>query len=77
MVVVVHNSDIPDGWEREAEDPQYVDVRHFLLVAARTFIEFCLRSKATSCRYSTIGMAAAGQSAVGEQSVLNLLPNTR
>jgi hypothetical protein len=23
MVVMVHNSDIPDGWEREAEDPQY------------------------------------------------------
>ena len=22
MVVMVHNSDIPDGWEREAEDPQ-------------------------------------------------------
>ena len=23
LVVMVHNSDIPDGWEREAEDPQY------------------------------------------------------
>jgi uncharacterized protein DUF4159 len=23
MVVWVHNSDIPDGWEREGEDPQY------------------------------------------------------
>lgn len=23
MVVMVHDSDIPDGWEREAEDPQY------------------------------------------------------
>jgi len=23
MVVSVHNSDIPDGWEREAEDAQY------------------------------------------------------
>jgi hypothetical protein len=23
MVVMVHNSDVPDGWEREAEDPQY------------------------------------------------------
>jgi hypothetical protein len=23
MVVMVHNSDIPDGWEREAEDAQY------------------------------------------------------
>jgi uncharacterized protein DUF4159 len=23
MVVMIHNSDIPDGWEREAEDPQY------------------------------------------------------
>ncbi len=23
MVVMVHNSDIPDGWEREAEDPEY------------------------------------------------------
>lgn len=23
MVVMVHNSDIPDGWEREGEDPQY------------------------------------------------------
>jgi hypothetical protein len=23
MAVMIHNSDIPDGWEREAEDPQY------------------------------------------------------
>ena len=23
MVVMVHDSDIPDGWEREAENPQY------------------------------------------------------
>ena len=23
MVVMVHNTDIPDGWEREGEDPQY------------------------------------------------------
>jgi len=23
MVVMVHNSDIPDGWEREGEDPEY------------------------------------------------------
>jgi hypothetical protein len=23
MVVMVHNSDIPDGWEREGEDPRY------------------------------------------------------
>ncbi len=23
MVVMIHNADIPDGWEREAEDPQY------------------------------------------------------
>ena len=23
MVVMIHNSDIPDAWEREAEDPQY------------------------------------------------------
>jgi hypothetical protein len=23
LVVMIHNSDIPDGWEREAEDPQY------------------------------------------------------
>jgi hypothetical protein len=23
MIVMVHNSDIPDGWEREGEDPQY------------------------------------------------------
>lgn len=23
MVLMVHNTDIPDGWEREAEDPQY------------------------------------------------------
>ena len=23
MVVMIHNSDIPDGWEREAEDPEY------------------------------------------------------
>ncbi len=23
MVVMIHNSDIPDGWEREAADPQY------------------------------------------------------
>jgi Domain of unknown function (DUF4159) len=23
MVVMIHNSDIPDPWEREAEDPQY------------------------------------------------------
>jgi uncharacterized protein DUF4159 len=23
MVLMVHNSDIPDGWEREGEDPQY------------------------------------------------------
>jgi hypothetical protein len=23
MVVMVHNTDVPDGWEREAEDPQY------------------------------------------------------
>jgi hypothetical protein len=23
MVVMIHNSDIPDGWEREAEDPPY------------------------------------------------------
>jgi hypothetical protein len=23
LVVMVHNSDITDGWEREAEDPQY------------------------------------------------------
>jgi len=23
MVVMIHNSDIPDGWEREGEDPQY------------------------------------------------------
>jgi hypothetical protein len=23
MVVMVHNTDIPDGWEREAEDPEY------------------------------------------------------
>jgi hypothetical protein len=23
MVVMVHNTDVPDGWEREGEDPQY------------------------------------------------------
>ena len=23
MVVMVHNTDIPDGWEREGEDPEY------------------------------------------------------
>jgi Domain of unknown function (DUF4159) len=23
MVLMVHNSDIPDGWEREGADPQY------------------------------------------------------
>jgi hypothetical protein len=23
MVVMIHNSDIPDAWEREAEDQQY------------------------------------------------------
>jgi hypothetical protein len=23
MVVMVHNSDVPDGWEREGEDPEY------------------------------------------------------
>lgn len=23
MVLMIHNSDIPDGWEREGEDPQY------------------------------------------------------
>jgi hypothetical protein len=23
MVVMIHNSDIPDGWEREGEDPAY------------------------------------------------------
>ena len=23
MVVMIHNSDIPDGWEREGEDPDY------------------------------------------------------
>jgi uncharacterized protein DUF4159 len=23
MVVAIHNSDIPDGWEREGEDPEY------------------------------------------------------
>jgi hypothetical protein len=23
MVLMVHNSDIPDGWEREAEEPAY------------------------------------------------------
>ena len=23
MVVMLHNSDIPDGWEREGEDPEY------------------------------------------------------
>jgi hypothetical protein len=23
MVMMIHNSDIPDGWEREAEDPEY------------------------------------------------------
>jgi hypothetical protein len=23
MVVMMHNTDIPDGWEREGEDPEY------------------------------------------------------
>jgi len=23
MVLIIHNSDIPDGWEREGEDPEY------------------------------------------------------
>ena len=23
MVVMVHNTDVPDGWEREGEDPEY------------------------------------------------------
>ena len=23
MVVMLHNTDIPDGWEREGEDPWY------------------------------------------------------
>ena len=23
MVVMVHNTDLPDGWEREGEDPDY------------------------------------------------------
>ena len=23
MVVMVHNTDMPDGWEREGEDPEY------------------------------------------------------
>jgi uncharacterized protein DUF4159 len=23
MVVMIHNTDVPDGWEREGEDPQY------------------------------------------------------
>jgi hypothetical protein len=23
MVVMLHNTDLPDGWEREAEDPEY------------------------------------------------------
>jgi plasmid stabilization system protein ParE len=48
----------------------------FSMAGARTFIESCLRSKATSCRCSTFDMAAVGHSAVSEQSVLNLLPNT-
>jgi Domain of unknown function (DUF4159) len=25
MVLMLHNSDIPDGWEREAEEPQYFE----------------------------------------------------
>jgi hypothetical protein len=25
MMLMVHNSDIPDGWEREAEEPQYFE----------------------------------------------------
>ena len=24
MVVMRHTTDVPDGWEREAEDPKYV-----------------------------------------------------
>ena len=24
MVVMLHNTDIPDGWEREPEDPEYL-----------------------------------------------------
>jgi phosphoribosylformylglycinamidine (FGAM) synthase-like amidotransferase family enzyme len=23
MVVMLHNTDVPDGWEREGEDPEY------------------------------------------------------
>jgi len=23
MVVMIHNTDVPDAWEREAEDPEY------------------------------------------------------
>ena len=23
MVVMIHNTDMPDAWEREAEDPDY------------------------------------------------------
>ena len=25
MVLMIHNSDIPDGWEREAEEPEYFE----------------------------------------------------
>ena len=28
MVVMVHNSDVPDGWEREAEDPSTSSASH-------------------------------------------------
>ncbi len=23
MVLMIHNTDLPDAWEREAEDPEY------------------------------------------------------
>ena len=48
----------------------------FSMVAARMSIASCLLSKATWCKCSTFDMAAADQSALSEQSVNNLLPNT-
>ena len=43
MVVMVHNTDVPDGWEREGEDPQYFF----------TFSPDCLRRRD---RHSAVSM---------------------
>ena len=49
MVVMIHNTDIPDAWEREAEDPEY-----FFTFSPESYTPSASTSSSTRCRTEAV-----------------------